>query len=117
MSSTPETAYNGTESRQLARRDDPESSHRAAKRVTASGRRKNQLMVVHLAVLEHPGLTSRQLADTIQTHPDFFGHDRYTTARRLPELKRIGLVYSVQEKGSDLKWFPGKEPSKQEKLF
>jgi CRP-like cAMP-binding protein len=67
------------------RRYDPETSHQAAREITASGLRATQARKVLAAVAAHPGRTSAELAELA-------GLSRYTTARRLPELEAHGLV-------------------------
>lgn len=68
-----------------ARKTDPLSSHEAAERVTASGKRQKQADVFLAVVQNHPGLTSAEIAKVA-------GYDRYAPARRLPELQRLGLI-------------------------
>lgn len=81
-----------------ARRDDPESSHRAADQAERSGRIGRQLEAALAAVRERPGLTSLELAEAT-------GIDRYTLARRLPELARRGLVHR-DERPDGIRWWP-----------
>lgn len=69
----------------IARESDPETSHLAAEEVTTSGRRAVQQHAVLAAVMAHPGLTSRELAQAA-------GMDRYVVARRLPELEAAKRV-------------------------
>lgn len=69
----------------IARETDPETSHLAAEEVTTSGRRAVQQHAVLAAVMAHPGLTSRELAQAA-------GMDRYVAARRLPELEAAKRV-------------------------
>lgn len=66
-----------------ARATDPATSHVAAARVTASGAAGRQAAVVRAALGAHPGVTSAELAAAC-------GLDRYQTARRLPELRKLG---------------------------
>lgn len=68
-----------------ARRNDPESSHEAGRRVEQSGAACSQRQQVRLAVETFNGYTSRELADAT-------GLDRYMIVRRLPELESRGLV-------------------------
>lgn len=69
----------------VAARNDPMTSHQAAREVTASGKREIQLKQVLDLVGRKPGKTSFELAA--------FGKlDRYAVARRLPELEHGGLV-------------------------
>lgn len=69
-----------------ARSTDPETSHLAAEENTLSGRRAVQQHAVLAAVMSHPGLTSRELAQAA-------GMDRYVVARRLPELEAAKRVH------------------------
>jgi len=69
----------------IARRDDPETSKAAARDVTASGKRAKQAAECLSAVRMFPSSTSAELAVSA-------GLDRYTAARRLPELRSRGLV-------------------------
>ncbi len=68
-----------------ARNTDPETSHLAAEENTLSGRRAVQQHAVLAAVMAHPGLTSRELAQAA-------GMDRYVAGRRLPELEAAKRV-------------------------
>ncbi len=70
---------------QIAARRDPITSHIAAREVTISGRRADQMMQVVHALHCRPGRSSRELADES-------GLDRYVVARRLPDAERCGLV-------------------------
>lgn len=89
-----------------ARRTDPESSHRAAEEITASGKRAAQLALVIAAVRRFPGRTSMELAGLT-------GLDRYLLARRLPEAVTAGAVAKGAQRlclRSDrlaLTWNPG----------
>jgi hypothetical protein len=69
----------------IARSTDPESSHRAANEITASGRRQQQIAMVINMVRKFPGMTSMELAGMT-------GEDRYVIARRLPEALTAGAV-------------------------
>lgn len=64
---------------------DPVTSDMAAERIEASGRATAQRRAVMAAVLAHPGCTSAELAG-------FARMDRHAAARRLPELRKAGLV-------------------------
>ena len=70
----------------IARRRDPVTSHESAREITRSGRRARQQHAVLTLVRQHPGHTSHELSR--------YGIDRYTLARRLPELRAAGLVVS-----------------------
>lgn len=69
----------------IARNTDPVTSHIAAQNMKLSGARGKQQRIALRAVIEHPGLTSRELAALCPL-------DRYQMARRLPELEEAGLV-------------------------
>lgn len=69
----------------IARTDDPETSHRAAEAVISSGKRDRQASEVLRLLRIHPGVTSAELAQRTYV-------GRYVTARRLPELERLGRV-------------------------
>jgi hypothetical protein len=92
---------------QIAREDDPISSHLAADEVTQSGARLRQLVAVLILVCKHPGKTSLELAQ--------YGLDRYIIARRLPELERSGAVerggFTLCSVGgrTAIKWMPSAE--------
>jgi hypothetical protein len=64
----------------IARATDPDTSHEAAEYVTDTGIRAAQCRRVADAVRRFPGRTSNELSDAS-------GIDRYTIARRLPELE------------------------------
>jgi hypothetical protein len=69
----------------VAANADPVTSHIAAETVTASGLRKRQCEQVLSALRRHDGATSFELA----TWEDL---DRHMVARRLPDLRSLGLV-------------------------
>lgn len=73
-----------------ARKNDPSSSKAAAAELEGSGRLEGQLLVVLALVRSYPGRTSKELA--AKSHID-----RYTVARRLPELRRAGYVLMSSE--------------------
>lgn len=72
----------------IARLSDPSTSHLAAAQVTASGLRDRQAVIVLDLVRRFAGCTSAELAARSEGEID-----RYVTARRLPELEHLGLVY------------------------
>jgi hypothetical protein len=76
-----------------ARRNDSTSSHAAADRLERRGRAEAQMRVVLDAVSAHPGRSSRELA-ALSTPPyEMSAAEWYhAVARRLPELRRKGLV-------------------------
>jgi hypothetical protein len=89
----------------IARSSDPESSHRAAAEITASGRRQQQITMVINMVRKFPGMTSMELAGMT-------GEDRYVIARRLPEAATAGAVCKGQQRSCAvtsklaLTWWP-----------
>ena len=89
----------------IARANDPESSHRAANEITASGRRGQQIAQTIAAVRAFPGRTSQELCEKT-------GIDRYTLARRLPEAVTAGAICKGQQRACSvtgklaLTWFP-----------
>lgn len=89
----------------IARSSDPESSHRAAAEITASGRRQQQITMVINMVRKFPGMTSMELAGMT-------GEDRYVIARRLPEAVTAGAICKGQQRACSvtgklaLTWWP-----------
>jgi hypothetical protein len=73
------------------RRSDPPTSRLAAQEVTRTGRRAIQRQAVLELVQKYSGCTSLELA----RHS---GMDRYTLARRLPELESDGAVRKSGQK-------------------
>jgi hypothetical protein len=88
-----------------ARHTDFITSHEAAHEVEASGRAKEQRRACLDAVIRNPGMTAAEIAVAV-------GLERHAPSRRLPELRRIGLVYNgdqrvCREMGSkSITWFP-----------
>ena len=68
-----------------SRREDPISSHLAEKEINQSGSRKSQQIIIYELVKQYPGSTSRELTQWCEL-------DRYQIARRLADLKNMGLV-------------------------
>ena len=71
----------------LARRSDPPTSHEAAAKMQRSGRADAHCAIVLAAVVAHPGLTYRELADLC-------GLDPVEVMRRLGDLQ-LGLTPKV----------------------
>lgn len=69
----------------IARRGDAETSHAAAHRQNASGRRSDQQRIVLDLVKRIPGLCSKEYAQHCSL-------DRYQVARVLPQLAHSNLV-------------------------
>jgi hypothetical protein len=80
----------------IARRSDPETSKEAAKEITESGLREGQLLVVLTMVRKYPRKTSAELAAKAELGGIPF--DRYTFARRLPELEKAGLIQKLNSR-------------------
>lgn len=80
----------------IARRHDPETSHLAAAEITQSGKRATQQEIVRNIVRAAPGLTSAEVSG----HARHFGPliDRYSAARRLPELEAAGFVRNGEKR-------------------
>ena len=78
----------------LARRTDPDTSHQAAIQFVAVGKHARQMAEVlnTLRRINASGVvvTSAELAAYMET-------DRYVTARRLPDLRKRGLVEQCQK--------------------
>lgn len=69
----------------LFSRSDPHTSAVAAEELVCSGVHAKQCRQVLEALRRHPGSTSAELAQRS-------GLDRFLCARRLPDLRRAGLV-------------------------
>jgi len=85
------------------RHSDPGSSEAAGLKVEGTGRAARQRQQALRAVWEHPGHTSKELAQLT-------GMDRYALARRLPELLRTGCVERTED-GECRWWGVEKEPT------
>lgn len=78
----------------MARHTDPESSHAAAREVTASGLAESQRQVcLSILKLSPHGLTSDEIAEIAEI-------SRHIPARRLSELERRGLVIRGEQRAS-----------------
>lgn len=73
-----------------ARREDPLSSHAAADALERSGRGAAQMTATLRAIAEHPGRTTRELAEIT-------GLDRYMLGRRAADLARAGRIRRTEE--------------------
>ncbi len=71
--------------RALARNTDHITSHQAARAVEASGMTGYHRNILLAFVRNNPGMTAAEIA-----HGS--GLDRYEASRRLPELRRAGLL-------------------------
>lgn len=91
-----------------ARASDPETSHKAAREITAAGVRQAQQQRALAAVRAFPHRTSQEIAEAAHL-------DRYELARRLPELRTAGLVENPRTKRCSvtgktaLTWAPKRE--------
>lgn len=90
-----------------ARASDPQTSHDAAAKVKESGALAAQREQCLAAVRAFPGLTAAELAVAMRC-------ERHVPSRRLPELRRVGLVSSPLERirvcrntgNKSLTWWP-----------
>lgn len=97
-----------------ARRGDSDSSHAAADRLERRGRAEAQMRRVLAGVRAHPGSTSRELAALVEPPYELPCDEWYhAIARRLPELRRKGLVARSGDdripqttSGEALRWWP-----------
>jgi hypothetical protein len=82
-----------------SRTKDPSSSKRAEADAKRAGLMRGGRVVAMELVDKYPGRSSKQLAELGQT-------DRYLLAKRLPELRKMGLVRTTQIGHGDLQWWP-----------
>lgn len=75
----------------IARRLDPSTSHEAAEHVMKTGMRGRQQREVFALVTAYPGHTSAELAAKSNL-------DRWTVARRLPELRAAWRVKNGEKR-------------------
>jgi len=90
------------------RHSDPVSSQDAGVAVEECGKAQTQRNTAQRLVWTYPGHTSKELSA-------ISGIDRYTLARRLPELLRAGAVRRT-EKG-ECRWYPVTTEPVQMKLW
>lgn len=84
------------------------SSHAAVDRLQSSGALSRQRAAVLALVQRYPGLSSKQLALTVEAQAT--GCDRPMIARRLPDLEERGFVKRGEKvRGAELRWFPCRE--------
>lgn len=74
-----------------SRTTDPDTSRMAANRIAESGALAAQRTKCLEAVLAEPGLTAAEIAQVV-------GCERHVPSRRLPELRRAGLVSSPRDR-------------------
>lgn len=88
-----------------ARNTDPSTSFEAARKVERSGAADDQRAKCLEIVRLRPGLTAAEIADRT-------GLERHAPSRRLPELRRAGLVRDGEKrectvmKSSAMTWWP-----------
>lgn len=93
--------------RKLARRDDPSSSHQAARRMVTSGARDSHMLCVVAAIRRAPGHTSAELAKLT-------GMERHEVARRTADAEHDGLAYKGGQRTCDVSgraavtWWPSR---------
>ena len=75
----------------IARNTDPESSHLAAREITASGKREDQQHQTIAAVQRYPGLTMQELAARTNLC-------RFMLGRRISECETAGKVRRGQKR-------------------
>lgn len=80
----------------IARRSDASTSHEAAEHITNNGTRARQQSAVLSLVHRFPGHTSAELA--VKSELSGGGLDRFTTARRLPDLRNSWLVKNGEKR-------------------
>ena len=89
----------------VARHDGPETSHRAAQRLTKSHALRTQREIVLAALIRNPGSTAAEIAELT-------GMKRHDPSRRLPEMRKAGLVTNGRERvcritgAESLTWLP-----------
>jgi len=90
-----------------ARLTDPESSHRAADELEATGRAARQMRAALVAVRAHPGSTARELSERVPPLPGMdLGTWRQTLGRRLSDLRRRGVIQRTRRGVEEFRWWP-----------
>lgn len=82
-----------------SRTNDPASSKRAEESAKRSGTMRGGRVLAMELVEKYPGRTSKQLAELGTL-------DRHMLAKRLPELRAMGLARTTQIGNGDLQWWP-----------
>lgn len=72
----------------VAAKNDPATSREAAEGVTRSGKRQGQCMGILALVKKYPDCTSFELS-----RKPGVKYDRFTVAKRLPNLEEGGLIF------------------------
>lgn len=92
-----------------ARRDDPRTSHTAARGTELRGKAATHRAICLKRVIAAPGETGAEIAEAT-------GLERHAASRRLPELKKAGLVkwgparFCRVQKTMSLTWLPESFP-------
>ena len=81
-----------------SRRTDPSSSALAAQRIGKTGARQQAAIILE-AIRRHPGRTAEELEEPTGLHKSAIG-------KRLPELRRAGLIERVGESSRGARFFP-----------
>jgi len=81
-----------------SRRTDPASSGLAAQRIGKVGARQQAAIILE-AIRRHPGRTAEGLEEPTGLHKSAIG-------KRLPELRRAGLIDRVGESSRGARFFP-----------
>lgn len=80
----------GYEKTNIARRNDPATSHAAAREITYSGRRATQSERLHGVVRRNPGQTSGMIRE-------LSGMSDTQVSRRLADLENAGIIHKGQK--------------------
>lgn len=81
-----------------ARRNDPETSHLAARRIKVSGKLANHQHLIKAAIRRRPGMTYTEIAEVT-------GLERHAVARRLKELEPVHARRG-EARGGMQTWWP-----------
>ena len=87
-----------------AARNDPETSHVAARKITRSGKRQTDAQRVAVLVEMYPGRTNKELAATPAAK--LMELDYYTIARRQKDAETMGLVKRDGVRDGATIWWP-----------
>ncbi len=84
----------------IARDTDPETSHRAARLHTLTGKRAKRMRQVLALVVQYPGHTAHEYGNLmIKAYPDLPVLTCITTPhKRLSDLRQLGLVEKIGRK-------------------
>ena len=108
--------FNGTgdlftpDPRKLAHREDPGTSHAAARRAVESGLVSRDALLAHGAVLSWPGSTVPELAERLSYKRGEAGFTsetlRQKIGRRMKELETAGLIVRGPSRDGFTTWLP-----------